>query len=418
MKKYDNLMQNLRFREDFCEDTVRKAQTAQKKPMLRGLAVAACICLCTMTLLGTALAFPQLRELFFSDPTETVEYVDLPVVGGTMTENDLETVTARYYKLDGELNAHEGIGSTIPVTKNGKTLFYSVAEDGTLQLAEDPRIIDKEICYEGEVYSLDMQIYAGDEPTVVKGERIFPLMSDKTYVLGKRAKGVSSPLFVDLETWEIDDPMANIVFTAPEGALETRAYANEGGTLVLLEVTMEDGGRKIYAANRETGEVRFVEDAAMDEWFMYGGRAYRYRDGLLSALHENGEVLPLFDGKLCNYVAGSRIASLREMDDLRLLLLPTGEEILLQDGAVLFGSSPSAQPNRSFTKFCLTVRTTYGSFNCGTLAIADMETGKMASLERQTGLQEEMCGWFDDDTFMIAGTIGGEWYVCLYDVGE
>lgn len=418
MKKYESLMQNLRFREDFCEDTVRKAREPKGSPVLRGLATAACICVCMMALIGTALAFPQIRELFFSAPVEVTENVSLPVAEGGMMENNFELVSARYYKLDGELDAHEGIGSVLPVTRDGKTNFYRISENGELMLADAPRIIQKELSYEDRTYSLNMKIYAGDVPTVVKGERIFPMLTDNAYVLGKKVDGVSSPLFVDLDTWEIEDPMANIDFIQHEDAVETRVTANQGGAFVLIETEMPDDSRKFYYADRETGEVTFLEDAAIGEWFMYDGKVYRYRDGLLSALNEKGEILPLFGGMQCNYMAGSRIASVREGDNIRLLLLPTGEEIVLENGAELFGSNLSAQPNDALTKICVTVRGTYGSFNSNILAIADMETGEMVALERKTGLQEQMCGWFDDETFMIAGTIGEDWYVCLYDVGE
>ncbi len=419
MKKYDSLMQNLRFREDFCEDTVRKAQALQtRRPLFRGLAVAACICVCTMALIGTALAFPQIRELFFSDPVEAVENVFLPDAGGTMMENRLEAITARYYKLDGVLNAHEGIGSVIPVTKDGVTAFYSIAENGELQIADATRRIHKELCYEGKTYTLDMQIYEGDMQTVVMGEHIFPLLKDDTYVLRKKVGGVYSQLFVNLETWEIEDPMVNVDFALPEGAVEAHAYANRGGSLVLIEAELHDGSGKIYCAMRETGEVRFVEDAAIAEWFMCDGKVYRYRDGMLSELNEKGEILPLFGGKQCNYLPGSRIASVQEGDHIRLLLLPTGEEILLEEGAELFCNLPSAQPNQALTKICATLHSTSDFYNSGVLAIADMETGKLVSLERKSGLREQMHGWFDDNTFMIAGTIGEDWYVCLYDVGE
>ena len=181
---------------------------------------------------------------------------------------------------------------------------------------------------------------------------------------------------------------------------------------------MPDDSRKIYYADRKTGEVTFLEDAAIGEWFMYGGRVYRYRDGLLSTLNENGQILPLFGNQQCSYKAGSRLASVREGDNIRLLLLPTGEEIVFENGAELFGDTLSAQPNHALTKICVTVRNTYGSFNSDILAIADMETGEMVALERKTDLREQMCGWFDDETFMIAGTIGEDWYVCLYDVSE
>ena len=418
MKNYDNLMQKLRFREDFCEETLKKVQKQQKKRVPRGFAIAACICLCTVVLIGTALAVPQIRELFFTNcPIETVEVVALPEDNGGMLENKLDVVTARYYKLDGRMNAHEGFGSAIPVEKNGKTTIYTIGEDGELVRASAPRVIKKDLSYEGKDYLLDMQIYGGANPTVVKGERIFPLMSDNTYVLGKTKNGVSSPLFLNLETWEIVDPMENVSFTAPVGAVQTRVSAAEGSTVLLIEAEMEDMSYKIYLADRKTGEVRFVEDAAIGEWFCSGERIYRYRDGHLCALDADGQMIPQFSGDVCFY-PGSRVAYAIEGEDIRLLLLPTGEEIVLKDAAEVFKNRVSAQPNQDMTKICVTSTIGKDSFECGVLAIADLQTGEMVSLERMPGMNEEMHGWFDNETYMIAGMVGEQWYVCLYSVGE
>ncbi len=419
MKKYDNLMQSLRFREDFCEDTMKKAQKQTKKRMPRGLAVAACICLSVVAMLGTALAVPQIRELIFSNrKIEAVEVVTLPEDNGAMIENTMDVVTARYYKLDGRLNAHEGIGSAIPVEKNGKTTIYSIGADGELVQASAQRVINKEISYAGKIYSLDMKIYAGDEPTVVNGVRIYPLMSDHTYVLGKTNNGVKSPLFLDLNTWEIEDPMQNVSFTAPEGAVETRVSASQESSVLLIEAEMRDESYKIYLADRESGEVRFVEDAAIGEWFRCGDRIYRYRDGLLSALDADGQMIPQFDGAACVYRTGSRCAFVTEGENIRLLLLPTGEEMVLENAAAIFRNQPFAAPNRDMTKICVTAPTTSDHFNSGVLAIADLQTGEMVSLERIPGMDEEMHGWFDNETYMIAGTVGEQWYVCLYHIGK
>ncbi len=419
MKKYDNLMQSLRFREDFCEDTMKKAQKQTKKGMPRGLAIAACICLSVVAMLGTALAVPQIRELIFSNrKIEAVEVVTLPQDNGAMIENPLDVVTARYYKLDGRLNAHEGIGSAIPVEKNGKTTIYSIGADGELVQASAPRVIKKEISYGDRTYSLNMKIYAGDEPTVVDGERIFPLMSDHTYVLGKTNNGVKSPLFLDLNTWDIVDPMQNVSFTAPEGAAETRVSAAKESSVLLIEAEMHDDCRKIYLANRETGEVRFAEDAAVGEWFRSGEKIYRYRNRILSTLGEEGEMLPQFGGAECVYDVGSRIAYKIEGENIRLLLLPTGEEIVLKNAASLFRNGIHATPNRSLKKLCITSTVSSDSFDIGVIAIADMETGEMVSLERVPGMDEDMRGWFDEESYMIAGKIENEWYVCLYHIGK
>lgn len=418
MKKYDTLMQNLRFREDFCEDTLKKAQEKTKKRMPRGLAIAACICLSTVVLVDTALAVPQIRQLLFTNRTiETVEVAALPEDNGGMLENTLDVVTARYYKLDGRLNAHEGIGSAIPVEKNGKTTIYTIGEDGELVRASAPRVIQKEISYAGKDYALDMQIYGGDNPTVVNGERIFPLMSDNTYVLGKTQNGVKSPIFLNLNTWEIEDPMENVSFTAPEGAVQTLVSAAERSAVLLLKCEMQDETCKIYLAERESGEVRFVEEAGAGEWFRSGEKIYRYRDGLLSVLDADGSMVPEFDGKACVY-PGNHIAYVVEGNDIRLLLLPTGEEIVMENTASMFGTNLFAAANQDKTKICVTAPIEEGQFECGILAIADMSTGAMVSLERMPGMDEEMSGWFDNETYMIAGTVGEQWYVCLYSVDE
>ena len=51
------------------------------------------------------------------------------------------------------------------------------------------------------------------------------------------------------------------------------------------------------------------------------------------------------------------------------------------------------------------------------IAIVDPEKAEMVSLERIPGMKEEVCGWLDDDRLLIAGTLDGESYFCVYDLG-
>lgn len=418
MKSYDRLMSQLAFREDFCEDTLKKAAKLKKaKPaaLRRPAAIAACICLCTIVLLGTALAAsPALRAMLIPNfLVEATEEPKIPTEPNTQLERIMEGITARYYKLDGESAAHEGFGSVFPVMKNGKLCFYSLAENGELTKAKAPRHIQRDITYKGKTWSLNMDLYSGDIPTIHSGEIKYPIEGNHI-TLGRWEGKLWLPIYVDLTTFEIDDPAKNLTFVPEEDALETAVLGAPGSTTLLICSTLSEDLERCYYGNAETGQVTLLGEGPQGQWFLCGGKIYCYKDEYLSQVSENGTLLPLFSGKPC-FNSGNDFAYRFEDSTLHVMDLSDQKEYLLENCADIF-PAPIITHNRKGTKFCISnAELVEGLYNTA-IAIVDREDGAMVTLNRNPAMNEKIMGWFDHDHFLIGGTVDGEWYIALYEI--
>ncbi len=417
MKEYDHLMENLSFREDFQEDTLRKAATQKRTSAQkhRWSAVAACICLCTVLLLGTALAVsPTLRAMLIPNfLVETTESPLIPQEPNTRLENNMEKITARYYKLDGESAAHEGFGSVYPVKKNGQLSFYSLTEQGDLVKAQAPRHIQTDITYKGKTWSLDMDLYSGDIPTIHDGLLKYPIEGNHI-TLGRREGNLWLPIYVDLTTFEIDDPAENLSFVPDEDALKTDVYGEPGSSTLLIRSELSEDLERCYYGNGETGQVTLLGEGPWGQWVLYGGNIYSYDGEYLSQVRADGTLLPLFDGKSCSYNK-SGFAYRHEGSDLHVIDLENQGEYLLADCADSF-PNPIFTHNRAGTKLCISNAELVDGLYNTTISIVDRETGTMVTLNRNPAMKEQLMGWFDHNHFLIAGTINEEWYLCLYEL--
>ncbi len=410
-------MENLVFRADFQEDTLKKAQ-AQKKispTTFRWPAIAACICLCTVLLFGTALAVsPTLRAILIPNTVvETTESPMVPQEPNTQLETTMDGITARYYKLDGESAAHEGFGSAYPVVKNGVLSFYTLTEDGQFRKAKTPRHIQTDITYKGKTWSVDLDLYDGDIPTIHEGVLKYPINGNHI-TLGRWEGKLWLPIYVDLTTFEIEDPAENLSFVPEEDALKTYVHGEPGSSTLLIRSELSDELERYYYGNGETGQVTLLGEGALGQWDLYNGKIYHYDGQCLSQVTEEGVLLPLFGGKPCFYDQ-SGFAYRFEGTDLHVMDLENQGEYLLADcgGSI---STPIFTHNRAGTKLCISnAELSDGLYNTS-ITIVDRESGTMVTLNRNTAMQERLMGWFDHDHYLIGGTIDGEWYIYLYEI--
>lgn len=426
MKLYDDTMAHLRFREDFCEATVQKALDSkpQRRRLPRAFPVAACICLCAAVLFGTAMAAsPEFRSLFIRDDrVEETEQPSLPESAETVIENRMESITAQYYKIDGELLTDCGFGSVIPVEKDGTRTLYRLTEDGTLEEAAPSRTIQKTLEYKGQVYDLDMTIYSGDVPAAIVNGVYTPLAAEDRYTIWQAdPAGDTVPLSVDLTTWEISDPMENIDFTPPEGYYYD-VSAPYGGSGVLIRCRSHSDGdsTSYYYGDKETGEVTHLMDCLGNQCvFLREGNVYSCFREILCVMDENGVMVPMLGEKeRCSYTGQSRYAGLKDVmsEDLTLVDVTTGNRLVLEGCSDLFTYSANITENPDGTRFAITNFGLTRGLDVTAIAIVDPESAEMVSLERMSGMREVMCGWLDNDRYLIAGTLDGEWYLCIYSM--
>ena len=138
----------------------------------------------------------------------------MPHGSDIVIENHFEDITAQYRKIDGKFAAYEGWGSLLPIEKDGEITLYELTDSGKMQEATPIRTIEKTIEYKGEQFVLDMELYGGDIPTALMDDRAVPLADENHYTIWHEVQeNVTAPLRVDLTTWEINDPMANVEFT-------------------------------------------------------------------------------------------------------------------------------------------------------------------------------------------------------------
>ncbi len=419
MKSYDRLMSRITFRENFCEDTLKKAAAIKKtkiSPLRRPAAIAACICLCSVVLLGTALAVsPTLRAMLIPNSiVEITEEPKIPTEPNTQLESTMDGITAHYYKLDGESAAHEGLGSVYPVMKKGKLSFYSLTEAGKLVKTMPSRHIQTEITYKNKTWALNMDLYSGDIPTVHSGEIKYPI--DGNHItLGRWEGDLWLPIFVDLTTFEIDDPARNLSFVPEEDALKTYIVSAPGSSTMLIRSELSEDVERCYYGNVETGQVTLLGEGPQGQWSVHGGKIYSYDGNSISQVAEDSTLLPLFGGESCFYsVAG--FAYRYEGSDLHVIDLRDQGEYLLKDCADSF-PNPVLTHNRIGTKLCVSnAEFPDGSAHSTVIAIVDREEGTMVTLNRNPAMTEQLMGWFDHDHYLIGGTIEGEWYIYLYEI--
>lgn len=418
MKKYDQLMEDLAFRADFQEDTLKKARSHKKTPTktCRWSTIAACICLCTVLLFGTALAVsPTLRAILIPNTVvETTESPMVPQEPNIQLEATMDGITARYYKLDGTSAAHEGFGSAYPVEKNGVLSFYTLAEDGQFRKAKTPRHIQTDITYKGKTWSVDLELYDGDIPTIREGVLKYPINGNHI-TLGRWEGKLWLPIYVDLTTFAIDDPAQKLSFVPEEDALETHVLGAPGSSTLLIRSELPEDLVRCYYGNRETGQVTLLGEGTSNQWTLHNGKIYFYDGQCISQVTEDGTLLPLFGGKACSYDHDG-FAYRYEGSDMYVIDLRNQEEYLLADCANTF-SNPIFNHNRAGTKLSIANAELkgYGLYNT-VIAIVDRETGTMTTLNRNPAMQEEIMGWFDHDHFLIGGTIDGQWYISLYEI--
>ena len=413
MKLYDKTMENLHFREDFCEETIEKAQQSkQVRKFPKPLMAAACICLCCALLFTTAWAVSPAFRNFFIQTEHAQETISLPQDAGSMIENSVGAIEARYYKLDGKLAAYEGFGSLLPVEKDGVMTYYALAEDGSLVKAEPIRSIEKTLEYKGHVFDLNMDIYGGDKPTAVMGDMAIPLANEHSYTIWcELQKGITSPLRVNLDTFEITDPMENISFTLPQNASHAYVSVTQNASALLVHCPVEDGVQ-YYHIDAKTAEITLLEGAG---WFICGDSIYHFGGGTLSKLNEALEKEVLVEN--CAYMVGTEYVTFCEGENLVALEIRTQNRYVIENGAERFGNQVFISATADKTKIKLANLKLGNGLDTDAIGIVDLTRGTMFSLERNAAMHEEMGGWFDNDRFLLAGTIGNEWYICMYEIG-
>lgn len=435
MKLYDESMVSLHFSEDFCERTMEKLESQPKKRRAgwtRALTAAACVVLSAAALFGTAWAVSEdFRALFLpNERIETVEKVTLPEEPGAVVVNDLGSITARYYKLDGRFANHDGIHGFLPVEKDGKTTLYRIDEAGELVEAEPTRHVRHEVDYEGQHWDIDFDIYEGEPPVAAAVDQngtALCLRDANTYRLTLETGNSARPIFLDLTTGEITDPLAELVFPDVEGLMDAPysmlASVEPAGDVALIMCDLADHqGWLYFAADLNTGEVRQIADQQFgggvnrQEVTLYRGSIYSNSDNRLKVLREDGswECL-LADGERSNYEHGRyAIVENHAQNQLSLLDLDTGDRLILSgvEGALDIASGVTYSPSRTRIAMA-SFSCTPGSLGTKAFAIIDPERQTMVTLEREPGMPEGMAGFLDDTHFII-GSFGSNSTVCVY----
>ena len=440
MALYEETMRNLRFSEDFREKTLQKMEEpAARHRLPRALLTAACVCLCLTLLFGTVwAASPAFRTLFLpNEQVGTAERPALPGEANTVTVRELGSLTARCYKLNGHPCTREGYGGLFPVLEDGVPHYYRLTGDA-LEEVFPSRRLQHRLEYDGEVYDLDLTIYDGDDglstclmdakPHYDAWEDVISVpMYDPNTLTIWRYRGdpqICSPIFVDLTTWEVSDPMANVDFTPPEDTVDVYVSSFIGGRNVLIECDLKDGSWIFYHADAVTGEVtQLEENLSVDRVFVEGDHIWSNPEGDLCLLGEDGafaSVLEESEKGRFRVVRWGHYAGLfpkeKAGDDLTLIDLNTGERLVLEQGAAYFSTSESTvSSSRDRTGLALTeVEANRDLAKNKAVALVDLTDGRLVTFERVSGLSEKMWGWLDNDHFVIAGTMGGEWYLCSY----
>ncbi|MBQ3355523.1 MAG: hypothetical protein IJG45_00185 [Oscillospiraceae bacterium] len=435
MKLYDKTMEALRFSEDFCEKTLEQleARPARRQRRLpRALTAAACIVLSAAVLFGAAWAVsPEFRALFLpNERIEAVEQVALPEEPGGVVVNDLGAITARYYRLDGTFANHDGIKGFLPVEKDGKTTMYRIDENEELVEVQPARHVRHTVDYAGQHWDIDLDIYEGVPPiaaAVDQNGMAWCLRDANTWRLTLETADCVRPIYLDLTTGEINDPLAELVFPKIEGLKEgsysmLASVEPEGDVALIMCELADEQGWLYFAADLNTGEVQQVANqqigggVTMQEVTMYHGRIYSNAGNKLKVMGEDGTWESLLaDGERSNYEHGRyAVVENHGENQLSLLDLDTGDRLILSgvDGALDIASGIMPSPSGS--------RIAMASFNCtaGSLAtkafaIIDPEGQTMVTLERKPGTPEGMAGFLDDTHFIIA-SFGENSTICVY----
>lgn len=441
MTLYEESMQNLRFSEDFCEKTLRKMEQPEPRNRLsRVLLTAVCVCLCVTLLFGTVwAASPGFRALFLrNEQIGTAERPELPGEANTVTVRELGSLTARCYKLNGEPCITEGFGGLLPVLEDGVLHYYRLTDDG-LEEAFPSRRLQHRLEYDGEVYDLDLTIYDGEISTCLQDARPYyddredvnsvPMYDPNTLTIW-RFHGdpqILSPINVNLTTWEVTDPMANLDFTPPEGTLFIVVSSFIGSRNVLINCSMADESSICCLADAVTGEITRLEveqPGFRTGVFVNGAGVWYNPDGDLCLLGDDGQFRSVLEesekgrfrvirwGDYAGLFPKEKAAG----DELTLINLYTAERLVLEHGAPYFsttGSSVCCSRDRS--KLALTeVGGEPNHTQNRLVALVDLTDGRLVTFERVSGLSEHMWGWLDNTHFVIVGFMDGEWYVCSY----
>lgn len=434
MKLYDETMEALRFSGDFCEKTLERLEGTPKRKRVRlprVLAAAACIILSAALLFGTVWAVsPEFRAFFLqNERIGTVEQVTLPREPGTFTVQNYGSITARYYRLDGTYENHDGCHGFLPVEKDGKTTIYRLDEDGELVEAEPSRHVQQSVDYAGQHWDIDFLIYEGEGDIAVGLDRdgqAWSLRDANTWTVGVLKPLWLQPIQIDLTTGEVTDRLADLNFTPPDGLMwssfDVTVNLNPGGRIALISCHMADQSYRYYRADLETGEITELGGEAYEGQTVFSQSMKLYNDNIysnanyqLSVLESDGTWRPLLgEGERCRYDSGRyALVENRTLGQFWLLDLDTGDRLVLSDveGAIDFNANILYSPNQKLLALDK-VSTSFDSLNVRTFAVIDPENQQMVTLERTPGMPEYMCGWLDDAHFIIAGRDA----VCIYSV--
>lgn len=435
MKLYDETMEALRFSEDFCEKTLEQleARPARRQWRLpRALTAAACIVLSAAVLFGAAWAVsPEFRALFLpNERIETVEQVTLPEEPGAVVVNDLGAITASYYKLDGKFVNHDGIHGFLPVEKDGKTTMYRIDENEELVEVQPARHVRHTVDYAGQHWDIDLDIYEGVPPiaaAVDQNGMAWCLRDANTWRLTLETADCVRPIYLDLTTGEITDPLADLVFPNVAGLMDTpysmlASVEPDSDIALIMCILEENQGDLYFAADLKTGEVRQIAEQRIGDGVtkqnvtMYHGSIYSNSENKLKVLREDGtwECL-LEEGERSNYEHGRyAIVENHAENQLSLLDLDTGDRLILNDveGALDLSSSIMYSPSGTHLAVA-SFNVSAAGLGTKAFAIIDPEKGTMVTLERTPGTPEGMAGFLDDTHFIIA-SFGENSTICVY----
>lgn len=440
MKLYDETMEALRFSEDFCEKTLEKLEQAPRPRRARVpralVAAALTLLVCSLLFCTAWAASAEFRALFVpNDRVKAVEQVTLPEQAGTFTVNDVGPITARYYKLDGEYANHDGADGFIPVEKDGKTTIYRLDAAGELVEAEPSRRVRHSVDYRGEHWDVDLLIYEA-EPPIALGLTpdgfVTALYDANTLTLYAQTDGWGHPLYLDLTTGALEDPLAgadldlSALVPADERAQGVQhVQVERGGRIALLSRTVtgvEDGAFYDYRADLATGEVTKLGEqhfsgpgAFSSKIRLCHGNIYSNENSGLAVLEPDGSWRSLLEqGERCHYDGGRwALAENRRQGLLTLLDLDAGTRMVLSgtDGAIDFMSTTLSNPAQTLLAVNK-LSVSPDSLNVRTFAVVDPENLRMVTLEREPGMPERSCGWLDNSRFLIAGSDS----ICVYTI--
>ena len=431
---YASAVEHLRFSADFCEATLeclKEAAPKKKKPVLRTLIAAACICLLTF---ATAFAAsPRFRNVviavFAPGGKDVVDF-------SGMTENiftakeGVDGVSTHYIRLPKLFDFDYGV----LFYPDGKpSQFYEITED--YQLRElTATTVDRMIEWEGDSYRMNFSY------VVHKGHTCLGTAPDDgedhgrmTYIrttydpdvvsvyLEKDTMDEIYPMLYNLRTGKLTDVLSDCDVNAVKGKISFVTYDRDF-TRAYIQTVVETGFKKmkvLYVVDLLTNQLHAVEHPASDQLLPLesGLTLLNVVQDTIYAIDDQFAMTPLLSGiKDMREAAGEGLA-LGKTDDGKVAVVDLYRDriVELKDMFWADGSYEALRRGKE-GPIAIEVRDKENGTRFGFL---DPDTQQLQLVGWESRYEKVTCGWLDNSRFgyiCIDRTSGTEqYYLCLYE---